>query len=1183
MQIGGMYTIDFARVSKIPKFEVTIKNGDSKRTIKLILLKNSEVLNLNDYTVVVAAKKIDGKDIFNDVKTIDAESGICEVEITEQMLALDIDLPCEIVLYGKDGTVASSSNFVINKMNSIRNDEDIVSTSEFKALTTALSDVSYVKSNLYNKRDKSIKIKSFDLDTSSNESKIKEVNLSEEVKQMMAGNTPIYSEVSNGGVTTEKYANGSITGQKLKVQQGYIMDDNYFLNVDIYNKKITISDNTMIIQSDGKYYTVQTPQNIELSSTGYFSVFVSKSTGSLIIHYVSGYPENNDLVYLFSYWNAQANLIAPYQKIKLNGKKVTQVDPFTLDEDIFSIASQQKLVQSGLFLDYKINDADGEDNLVFKIPTNGNAFSTQIGTDYVGAWIDEIEFSDEFNKIEFDFITTKTNDVRKIPSFIKLIVYDGKTKEILKEFSKTVSNSNETIIFFSSNKIKSNSGTLGILAAAYNSLGEIVPLSCYNVDTSVDINRKGFYLSSNAKNKLIFATISPKAILTRLDTNTGFTTGVRLYNTTKKHTFDIKLNNNIIDKDFISLTTKEIISPYDEADVISRIDAITSFQKYYIPSNPLTSNELGPDNLISMQADYGNGLQDGTYGFNKMGNRYKACDITFDTIKAPITYFTNGFYEPKYVVFAIKQGISSYEKFTFTINKNDNGKLLYFPLGKKFDFSSGGDIYMYMLNESKDRYVLLRNCNILKSNFTQQGLDTFETLIYSSALPDATLSDNITVSPANYGYAFTLLTTEGYKIDKIISHEFATIDKNKPNEIKISLPNVIYMNTNEVFSIYYNNIIKGSQLYRKGAYYIRGQVKNGDKYETIKQTNSTDYKWEYTTSSPGEFVIEFRIYETYSQKIVDSKEVKFIVKNPINCINKNPKIVTLGDSFTDGYRVSKFLYTFLEQRGLTPISYGINSADYKEYKDDAWSGYGYNWYHDTEFGYLRSDRPLNDTDNEWNPGWGYNEPNGWTDGDTFITLSEDQRKNGKTRNQFFNPATRRFDFSYYMNKYHSNAKIDYVVSFAGLNDVIWNPTQIFSSTIQKLLSKVKNIISSIHEYDPTIKIILGTVTPQPEGDTFTSAQYGDDFKHYERCKYNQELWNDLLISELSTDDMISKNVYIIPTSAHFDSRYSLKSKVIKPCKFDETYEEIIEIDIHPNEIGAKYMADTATNYVIGLS
>lgn len=141
MKIGGTNTIDFARVSKFPKFVIDVKSRDRKRAISLILLENNTPINLNNYTVTVAAKKSDGNDIFNDVTVVDAKNGICEVEVTEQMLALDTDLPCEIVLYGEDGTVATSSNFVIGKISSVRDENSIISSSEFTGLTKALSEV----------------------------------------------------------------------------------------------------------------------------------------------------------------------------------------------------------------------------------------------------------------------------------------------------------------------------------------------------------------------------------------------------------------------------------------------------------------------------------------------------------------------------------------------------------------------------------------------------------------------------------------------------------------------------------------------------------------------------------------------------------------------------------------------------------------------------------------------------------------------------------------------------------------------------------------------------------------------------------------------------------------------------------------------------------------------------------
>lgn len=243
MQIGGMYTIDFAKVSKIPKFNVNIKTGDIKRVIKLILLKNNVVLNLNNYTIVVAAKKSDGTDIFNDVKKINAINGVCEVEITEQMLVLNTDLPCEIILYGADGTVAASSNFTISKVHSARSEKDIVSSNEFKALSKAMTDIE-------NKRSKDVKITNSDLDTSSNDVKIKPINLSDEVKEMMTGSSSV-------SPTIEKF---SINRENLNVINTDILVEKKVLSNNLFNKNdikigYTIGENGNIYpNSSGNYF-----------------------------------------------------------------------------------------------------------------------------------------------------------------------------------------------------------------------------------------------------------------------------------------------------------------------------------------------------------------------------------------------------------------------------------------------------------------------------------------------------------------------------------------------------------------------------------------------------------------------------------------------------------------------------------------------------------------------------------------------------------------------------------------------------------------------------------------------------------------------------------------------------------------------------------------------------------------
>lgn len=83
------------------------------------------------------------------------------------------------------------------------------------------------------KRDKSVKIKSSDLDTSSDEYKIKEINLSEEVKQLIAGVAEIYAEVQDGGVTSEKYANDSIHAIKTTFHKNTINLFDYYSSPDV--------------------------------------------------------------------------------------------------------------------------------------------------------------------------------------------------------------------------------------------------------------------------------------------------------------------------------------------------------------------------------------------------------------------------------------------------------------------------------------------------------------------------------------------------------------------------------------------------------------------------------------------------------------------------------------------------------------------------------------------------------------------------------------------------------------------------------------------------------------------------------------------------------------------------------------------------------------------------------------
>ena len=124
---------------------------------------------------------------------------------------------------------------------------------------------------------------------------------------------------------------------------------------------------------------------------------------------------------------------------------------------------------------------------------------------------------------------------------------------------------------------------------------------------------------------------------------------------------------------------------------------------------------------------------------------------------------------------------------------------------------------------------------------------------------------------------------------------------------------------------------------------------------------------------------------------------------------------------------------------------------------------------------------------------------------------------------------------------------------------------------------VQNIINSVHAYDPNIKILIHTVTPQPIGDKFIATTYNIR-NNYEAEKYNQELWNDMILSF----DNPAENIYVIPTAAHFDTRNSTKTAVYNTDKFTPTFSEVLTDDVHPLPSGAQYIADAYYQAIYNL-
>lgn len=396
---------------------------------------------------------------------------------------------------------------------------------------------------------------------------------------------------------------------------------------------------------------------------------------------------------------------------------------------------------------------------------------------------------------------------------------------------------------------------------------------------------------------------------------------------------------------------------------------------------------------------------------------------------------------------------------------------------------------------------------------------------------------------------------------------------------KVLLPSTLYLMVNEEWSIYWRNVLKNYAMFKAGGFSVRLQERLADgTYAQLGE--SLGYKWYWTPTTAGTKQVEIRVVRDATQEIIQALRVN-MVASAAETSAVTRKELTFGDSFTDGYGISRLIHDFITFDSYKTFNMiGLNDSGKVGVKDNAWSGMGYSWLFYNDRGTsLRSDRPLSDA--YWDAGWGKGEANGWTDGQTYADLTVTQRSHGKTKNEMYNPTTKQMDFSYFMSTYMSNQKIDSVVSLYGLNDSIWKKPTDLKRSLANYRTIIRTFINQINSYDSNTKILLGLVTPQAEEDAFMSSA-GTDFLTGERAKVSQEIWNEFIISEFDTDEMKSKNVTVMATHAHFDSRYGIITKEVSPVKFDTSIKEMVTGDVHPTEIGSKYIADTVRNYVSGI-
>ena len=117
---------------------IKLKPIDTGNVLHIKFSEDGKPVDLTGQTVKFMAKKPDGTGVYNFANVIDAKAGEIEVEITNQMTAVDGELDCEIEIEGTK--LITTMTFYITVDRKLNDGEFIESTNEFTVLQKAIRD-----------------------------------------------------------------------------------------------------------------------------------------------------------------------------------------------------------------------------------------------------------------------------------------------------------------------------------------------------------------------------------------------------------------------------------------------------------------------------------------------------------------------------------------------------------------------------------------------------------------------------------------------------------------------------------------------------------------------------------------------------------------------------------------------------------------------------------------------------------------------------------------------------------------------------------------------------------------------------------------------------------------------------------------------------------------------------------
>ena len=185
---------------------------------------------------------------------------------------------------------------------------------------------------------------------------------------------------------------------------------------------------------------------------------------------------------------------------------------------------------------------------------------------------------------------------------------------------------------------------------------------------------------------------------------------------------------------------------------------------------------------------------------------------------------------------------------------------------------------------------------------------------------------------------------------------------------------------------------------------------------------------------------------------------------------------------------------------------------------------------------------------------------GWTSKDFCETTSFNDYTNA-----FYNPATKTFDFSYYMstNKFES---VDDVFINLGINDMAKE------LGLENIIRYYNKMINSIRAYNPKTRIFIGLCILPYSGKYSTSHNYGQ-FSKAQRLALHERLIEEY-------DERESEGIYVVPFNLTIDTENDFKFEEKPLSRRNDTVKVKYCTDVtHPSTVAYNKMADMAYWYI----